>query len=54
MRAGTAASGYLNCGDCPLLLTEEAVEEAVRNCELVNRREQEEEDTVDHGLAPSR
>ena len=28
------------------LLTEEAVEEAVRNCELVNRRELEEEDTV--------
>ena len=28
------------------LLTEEAVEEAVRNCELVKRREQEEEDTV--------
>ena len=29
------------------LLTEEAIEEAVRNCELVKtRREQEEEDTV--------
>ena len=28
------------------LLTEEAVEEAVRNCELVKRREQEEEDKV--------
>ena len=28
------------------LLTEDAVEEAVRNCELVKRREQEEEDTV--------
>ena len=28
------------------LLTEEAIEEAVRNCELVKRRDQEEEDTV--------
>ena len=28
------------------LLTEDAVEEAVRNCELVKRREQEEEDSV--------
>ena len=29
-----------------MILSEKAVEEAVMNCELVKRREQEEEDTV--------
>ena len=41
--SGTAASCY---NQLMMSLSEKAVEEAVRNCELVKMREQEEEDKV--------